>query len=42
MKKKLGMILLVAALFGAAAASTAPTASAAQCYWVGKAWICDY
>lgn len=44
MKKKLGMILLAAALFGTAAASTASTASAAgpNCYWVGTAWICDY
>ncbi|WP_268258008.1 hypothetical protein [Bacillus ndiopicus] len=42
MKKKLGMMLLAVALLGAAAASTAPTASAAQCYWVGKAWTCDY
>ncbi|MGF9979313.1 hypothetical protein ABE042_07375 [Viridibacillus arvi] len=45
MKKKLGIILFAAALFGATSAYTsAPVASAAgpNCTWVGSIWICEY
>lgn len=47
MKKKLGMLLFAAALFGATSASASATttdasAFGAHCVLKGTAWSCDY
>ncbi|WP_267907750.1 hypothetical protein [Viridibacillus soli] len=41
MKKKLGILLFAAALFGATSASAASVAGP-NCYRAGNVWICEY
>ncbi|QOV11266.1 hypothetical protein [Viridibacillus arvi] len=47
MKKKLGMLLFAAVLFGATSASASATTTdtstlGVNCVWLGTAWACDY
>ena len=40
MKKRIGILLFAAALFGATSASAA--SDGPTCIWVGGLWMCDY
>lgn len=44
MKKRIGILLFAAALFGATSASAASDIKPAgpKCYWVGGIWMCEY